>query len=120
MLNFIFDFRKLLNFLGFFPSILLVSSSSCSHPFDDPPNAFSDHIILTNNIIYKGFLATAVKSKILTQQISWPHGDINRDNLAPLGNYMDKKGHHLLQLEDHLTPLDICMENLGINWEFHE
>ena len=95
LLYFFFGFRKLLNFLGFFPSILLVSSakssSSSSHPFDDPPNAFSDHIILTNNIIYKGFLATAVKSKILTQHISWPHADINGDNLAPLGNYMDKK-----------------------------
>ena len=52
-------------------------------------------------------------SKTLTQHISWPHGNINGDDLAPLGSYMDNTWHHLVQLGDLLATI----ENWNTNWK---
>ena len=38
-----------------------------------PIPLFQITLVLNNNIIYKGMLPTAARSKVLTQHISWPH-----------------------------------------------
>ena len=52
-------------------------------------------------------------SKTLTQHISWRHGNINGDDLAQLGSYMDNTWHNLVQLGVHLAKI----ENRNTYWK---
>ena len=47
---------------------------------------FQQHPVLIYNIIKT--IASAARLQELTQHISWPHGNINGDQLAPPGNCM--------------------------------
>ena len=52
-------------------------------------------------------------SMTLTQHISWRHGNINGDDLAQLGSYMDNTWHNLVQLGVHLAKI----ENRNTYWK---
>ena len=56
-------------------------------------------------------------SKTLTQHISWPHGNINGDDLAPLGSCMDNTWHHSVQLGDHLATIENWNTTWKLDWQ---
>ena len=70
---------------------------------------FQITLVLNNNTIHKGILATDARSKALNQHISWPHGSINWDLLAPIGNY---KGNTW-------APLRTASMPIGTIWKLH-
>ena len=51
----------------------------------------------------------------LTQHISWPNGNINRDHLAPLGNYMDNTWAPLKTTWRHIATIlgQHCLVTVG-------